>query len=58
MKLSDYHQIACCLLLITHAAGQLLISPVPSTYQLYNDDLLMKVWYNRISPTAAATGWS
>jgi hypothetical protein len=36
-------------------ASQPLISPVPSTYQLYNNGLLMTVWYNRISATAAAT---
>lgn len=39
---------------ITLIRSQPLINPVPSTYQLYNNDLLMKAWYNRIRPTAAA----
>ena len=45
----------CWVVLITQIVGQSLINPVPNTYQLYNDSLMMKVWYNRISATAAAT---
>ncbi|CAF1387257.1 unnamed protein product [Didymodactylos carnosus] len=54
MKSSDFHPVSCSLLLAALTLGQPLISPVPSTYQLYNDSLLMGVWYNRISATAAA----
>ncbi|CAF3663733.1 unnamed protein product [Rotaria sp. Silwood1] len=54
MKLSGYYQVAFYLLLTAQTSGQPVISPVPNTYQLYNDSLLMSVWYNRISPTAAA----
>jgi hypothetical protein len=54
MMLSGYYQIACYLLLAAQTLSQLLINPVPSTYQLYDDSLLMTIWYKRISPTAAA----
>lgn len=54
MVLSNYYRVACYLFLAAHTLGQLLINPVPNTYQLYDDSFLMKVWYKRISPTAAA----
>jgi len=54
MKLSGYYQGVCYLLLIMLIGGQPLINPVPTTYQLYNNDLLMKAWYNRIHPTTVA----
>jgi len=54
MNLSGYHQVVCCLLLTTLTICQPLIYPVPHTYQLYNNTLLRKVWYNRISNTTAA----
>jgi hypothetical protein len=54
MKLSGHYQVICYLLLVAQMLGQLLINPVPSTYQLYNNSLLMSVWYKRISATAAA----
>lgn len=44
------YQIICCLICIT-----LSINAVPQTYQLYKNDLLMKSWYTRISPTSAAS---
>lgn len=54
MVLSGYYRVICCLLLAFHTLGELLINPVPHTYQLYENDFLMKVWYTRISATAAA----
>ena len=37
MVLSGYYRVAFYLLLIAHTLGQLLISPVPNTYQLYDN---------------------
>lgn len=48
------HRVFCCLFFITVTVGQPLLRSYPHTYQLYNNTLLRKVWYNRISGTAAA----
>lgn len=45
---------AFCLLLVAHAFGQLLINPVPYTYEIYNNSFLMKIWYTGKTATAAA----
>jgi hypothetical protein len=54
MKVSGYYHITCYLLLAAQIVGQSLLNPLPNTFRTYNDNLLMTVWYNRISPTAAA----
>ena len=53
MNRFDHYQLLFYLLTIIQISNQLLINSVPTTYQLYNDDLLLNAWYKRISPTVA-----
>jgi hypothetical protein len=54
MKLLGHYQFICYLVLVTQILGQPLVSPVPTTYELYNNSLLMNAFYKRASPTGAA----
>ncbi len=54
MKLSGHVQVVCCLFLITLTVGQPLINPVPHTYELYDNDFFMTIYYKRIAGTHVA----
>ena len=54
MVMFSYPHVFYCVLLITVTVGQPLIRSIPNTYELYNNTLLRKIWYNRISQTGAA----
>ena len=54
MKHFGHYQVICYLVLITQAVGQPLVNPVPTTYELYNQSLLMSAFYKKMSPTGAA----